>query len=157
MAMSRISQLLQHHLVAIASAASALALSSCALPIEDGIRKVRHEGPISYIGYELGSCLDPRSRALPQNAPSAPYRVGVLGFGRTQTAYWSEHPGFVRSPYAYPPRLVDVGGATPGSVVICPWTMKPFVVPPYLVYVSAADTHVYRRRTIGDKEVINTY
>jgi hypothetical protein len=155
MAMTRLSPL--HTLAVLAAIASALALSSCALPIEDAIRKVRHEGPISYTGYEVGKALDPRSRALPQNAPLAPYRVGVLGFGRTLTAEWVYGvPGFVRSPYAYPPRLVDVGGATPGSVIICPWTMKPFVVPPYLVYVSTADTH-YRSPAIGDKEVHVTY
>jgi hypothetical protein len=133
MATTRLSQL--QRLAALAGAAFALALSSCALPAEHAIRKIRHEGPISYVAYEVGSALDPASRALPQNAPSAPYRVGVLGFGRTLTAEWVYGvPGFVRSPYAYPPKLVDVGGATPGSVIICPWTMKPFVVPPYLVY-----------------------
>jgi hypothetical protein len=133
MAMPRLSSL--HVLAVIAGTASALVLSSCALPAEHAIRKVRHEGPISYTAYEVGNALSPRSRALPQNAPSAPYRVGVLGFGRTLTAEWlSGVPGFVRSPYAYPPRYVDVGGARPGTVIICPWTMKPFVVPPYLVY-----------------------
>jgi hypothetical protein len=38
-------------------------------------------------------------------------------------------PGFVRSPYTNPPRLVDAKGATPGSTLICPYTQKPFIVP----------------------------
>jgi hypothetical protein len=38
-------------------------------------------------------------------------------------------PGFVRSPYTNPPRLVDVKGATPGSTMICPYTQRPFIVP----------------------------
>lgn len=38
-------------------------------------------------------------------------------------------PGFVRSPYTNPPRLVDVKGATPGSTMVCPYTHRPFVIP----------------------------
>lgn len=38
-------------------------------------------------------------------------------------------PGFVRSPYTNPPRLVDVKGATPGSTMICPYTQRSFIVP----------------------------
>ena len=38
-------------------------------------------------------------------------------------------PGFVRSPYTNPPKLVDVGGAAPGSVVVCPYTERQFIVP----------------------------
>lgn len=38
-------------------------------------------------------------------------------------------PGYVRSPFTNPPRLVDVRGMSPGSKVVCPYTRKPFVVP----------------------------
>ena len=38
-------------------------------------------------------------------------------------------PGYVRSPYTTPPRLVDVRGMTAGSKVVCPFTHKPFLVP----------------------------
>lgn len=38
-------------------------------------------------------------------------------------------PGFVRSPYTNPPRLVIVKDATPGTTMICPYTQKPFIVP----------------------------
>lgn len=38
-------------------------------------------------------------------------------------------PGFVRSPYTYPPRLVDVSDAKPGSTMLCPFTHRPFIVP----------------------------
>lgn len=38
-------------------------------------------------------------------------------------------PGFVRSPYTNPPRLVDAKGATAGSTMICPYTQRPFIVP----------------------------
>jgi hypothetical protein len=38
-------------------------------------------------------------------------------------------PGFVRSPYTNPPRLVDVKGAPIGSTMVCPYTQRPFIVP----------------------------
>jgi hypothetical protein len=41
-------------------------------------------------------------------------------------------PGYVLSPYTYfSERMVDVTGAAPGTVVICPYTYHPFVVPPF--------------------------
>jgi hypothetical protein len=47
-------------------------------------------------------------------------------------------PGFVRSPYTNPPRLVDAKGATPGSTLICPYTQRPFIVPNDFAGPSAA-------------------
>ncbi len=38
-------------------------------------------------------------------------------------------PGYVRTPYTNPPRLVDVRGMSPGSKVVCPFTNRPFLVP----------------------------
>ena len=38
------------------------------------------------------------------------------------------HPGLVRSPYTWWPRVVDVEGALPGTVIDCPYTHHPFVV-----------------------------
>ena len=38
-------------------------------------------------------------------------------------------PGYVRSPFTNPPRLVDVRGMNAGSKVVCPYTQKPFLVP----------------------------
>jgi hypothetical protein len=40
-------------------------------------------------------------------------------------------PGFVHSPYTWWPRVIDVQGATPGTVVECPYTHYPFVVSSY--------------------------
>lgn len=37
--------------------------------------------------------------------------------------------GFVKSPHTNPPRLVDVSQSSPGSVMLCPFTNKPFLVP----------------------------
>ncbi|WP_075090544.1 hypothetical protein [Verrucomicrobium spinosum] len=38
-------------------------------------------------------------------------------------------PGYVRSPYTNPPRLIDVKRSTPGSTMVCPYTNKPFIIP----------------------------
>ncbi|MDZ4286447.1 MAG: hypothetical protein U0984_00720 [Prosthecobacter sp.] len=38
-------------------------------------------------------------------------------------------PGYVRSPYTTPGRLVDVRGMQAGARVVCPYTQKPFLVP----------------------------
>jgi hypothetical protein len=38
-------------------------------------------------------------------------------------------PGYVRSPYTNPPRLVDVRGAAGGTTMVCPYTHRKFIVP----------------------------
>lgn len=38
-------------------------------------------------------------------------------------------PGYVRSPYTQPPRLVDVQGSAAGSTMVCPYTQRPFTIP----------------------------
>src|SRR3954471_12813377 len=60
-------------------------------------------------------------------------------------------PGYVFSPYTCSPRYVDVMGATPGSVIICPYTKYPFVVPPWYLdgYASSNTTIVAEPRYSG--------
>lgn len=50
----------------------------------------------------------------------------------------SDLPGYVRSPFTNPPRLVDVRGMSPGSKVVCPYTQKPFLVPGTVSAASSA-------------------
>jgi hypothetical protein len=38
-------------------------------------------------------------------------------------------PGYVRSPYTNPPRLVDVRGVPSGTMMVCPYTHRKFIVP----------------------------
>jgi hypothetical protein len=136
---------------AIAGAAAAIALSSCTLPPEQAWRKIRTEGLIAYWSYELGSqhaYAHLRHRApgsswsdyeIPRIQPRAtpapmrptPLQPGMLDTGATLMALSIPAlPGFVRSPYTNPPRLVDVQGAIPGTTMICPYTQRPFIVPP---------------------------
>lgn len=45
-------------------------------------------------------------------------------------------PGYVRSPFTHPPRLVDVRGFRPGRLVVCPFTQKLFYLPQDFVDAS---------------------
>lgn len=47
-------------------------------------------------------------------------------------------PGFVRSPYTSPPRLVDAKSAVAGSSMICPYTQRPFLIPNDFVSASSS-------------------
>jgi hypothetical protein len=132
---------------AIAGLFAVVALSSCTLPPSLAWRKIRTEGLFAYWSYELEMQREygpsrgyqpPRlarpapSMLLAQNRPyvSPANRPGMLETGATLTAHSVPAlPGFVRSPYTNPPRLVDVKGAVPGSTMICPYTQRPFVVP----------------------------
>ena len=63
----------------------------------------------------------------------------MLSTGKVLSAHLvPSQPGFVRSPYTNPPRLVIVKDGTPGTTMICPYTHKPFVVP--VGFVSAPQT-----------------
>jgi hypothetical protein len=133
--------------------------SSCTLPPEQAWRKIRTDGLIAYWSYELDAqrAYAPLHRTLPdvplpprrtpvtpslqlaqtgQNHISPPpqsflhERFGAAEYGAPLTAQSIPAlPGFVRSPYTNPPRLVDVKGALPGSTMICPYTQRPFIVP----------------------------
>ena len=48
--------------------------------------------------------------------------------------------GYVRTPYTHPPRLVDVRGLQPGTLVVCPFTQKVFSLP--LEFVDASPKSV---------------
>ncbi len=135
-------------LAAIAGASAALALSSCTLPPEQAWHKIRTDGLISYWAYELHSPYSEWSpqQSTPSTTPStAPSHVAkvtkpspspavqpnMMDTGATLTAQSIPAlPGYVRSPYTNPPRLVDVKGAAPGSTMICPYTQRPFIIPP---------------------------
>jgi hypothetical protein len=123
-------------LATFAGAGVALLLSSCALPLADASRMIANEGPLSYGAYEVRSCrIPPPANAWERRAPSIPYTTSLLGPGPTLTAPSVPGAGsLVRSPYTYPPRFVDVGGAAPGTVIICPHTLKPFIVPSSVGY-----------------------
>jgi hypothetical protein len=79
------------------------------------------------------------STTAPKSTPVAKAPASGSTFSNVPASEKEDHPmvaksvpslpGFVRSPYTNPPRLVDAKGATPGSTLICPYTQKPFIVP----------------------------
>jgi hypothetical protein len=142
--------------LALTGALSALFLSSCALPPREAWQRIQEEGLGSYIagGWREApaspSTTITNEVAQPKSAPSsnrtAPMPVLVTtgpkkenpapapASGQDSLKLLSAQsvpslPGFVRSPYTNPPRLVDVKGTTPGTTMICPYTQRPFLVP----------------------------
>lgn len=150
-------------LMALVSAASAAALSSCTLPPNQAWRKIKDDGLIAYWSYEMGSQHagqktaggPPHATPAPQVAQSSASPInqpGMLDVGKPLTAQSiASLPGFVRSPYTNPPRLVDVKGAAPGSTMICPYTQRAFIVPADFVSSGPA-TMVAESQTQGSKQ-----
>lgn len=121
-----------------------LAVVSCSLPPRDAWNQIQSRGLISYYmnsGAPLGGSsaskvqasksiqpapsLTKRTFQTPVNNPPPSQISGDLPVARSV----SDLPGYVRTPYTTPGRLVDVRGMSPGSKVVCPYTQKPFIVP----------------------------
>ncbi len=68
---------------------------------------------------------EPRTSSAPSVPPPSQLRSDALLTAQAVPGL----PGYVRSPFTNPPRLVDVRGMVPGSKVVCPYTRKPFLVP----------------------------
>lgn len=125
---------------------AALAVSSCSAPPREAWNQIQSKGLISYyLGKPSGAPLNSSGTKQmlasgtsiyvpPQQSPAPVSRVdtpppsqlsGDLPVARAV----SELPGYVRTPYTTPGRLVDVRGMSAGSKVVCPYTQKPFIVP----------------------------
>ncbi|MEN3942201.1 hypothetical protein WJU23_12965 [Prosthecobacter sp. SYSU 5D2] len=115
---------------------SLLVLASCSMPPREAWNQIQNKGLISYyMGSSSGAPLStsPSREMVAQNtspavAPkrqSAPVQAGSLPVARAA----NDLPGYVRTPYTSPGRLVDVRGMSAGSKVVCPYTQKPFIVP----------------------------
>ncbi len=132
--------------IALASATSAVLLSSCSLPPEVAWQRIQTEGLIPYLtNPELrDSNVAQRTNAPARQtpAPVTPPLPVVTTIASSNGAAKSTDsakplyaqsvpslPGFVRSPYTNPPRLIDVKGSKAGATMICPYTQRPFVIP----------------------------
>lgn len=113
-----------------------LALASCSMPPRDAWNQIQNKGLISYyMGTSSGAPLSssaPRQVVAQNTTPTqAPRRqsstVDTSNLPVARAA--SDLPGYVRTPYTSPGRLVDVRGMDAGSKVVCPYTQKPFIVP----------------------------
>lgn len=82
----------------------------------------------SYVALTTLICACMASSVLAQQnsyGTPAAKRTSALPYGQTVP----DLPGYVRTPFTNPPRLVDVRGMEPGSKVVCPYTQNPFLLP----------------------------
>lgn len=117
---------------------------SCQAPPREAWNEIRSRGLITYYMQNSGAPLTRsssnqlvagnRSSTAPVQSVAAQRRFDTpppsqLGNDLPVANAVSDLPGYVRSPYTTPGRLVDVRGMSSGSRVVCPYTQKPFIVP----------------------------
>lgn len=125
---------------------SLLFLSSCSMPPREAWNQIQNKGLISYYmgtsGAPLSTSAPSRQMVAQNNTPAAaPQRQAAPAPSTSNLPVAravSELPGYVRTPYTSPGRLVDVRGMGPGSKVVCPYTQKPFIVPSGMSSASSA-------------------
>ncbi len=122
-------------------------IASCAVPPRQAWQQIQTRGLIPYLVHENRPLsTNTKPQALVQNTPvlqTPANTAAVVGPERPSTPppsmlnaanmpvaqAVSDLPGYVRTPFTNPPRLVDVRGMAPGSKVVCPYTQRPFLVP----------------------------
>lgn len=128
-----------------AASSAALMLASCALPPRQAWQEIQTRGLIPYYlngeSAPLGAPANKKqilASSTPVNtndslvgpaAPSTPTVVAQNSTSMPVAQPVPDLPGYVRTPFTNPPRLVDVRGMTAGSKVVCPYTQRPFLVP----------------------------
>lgn len=119
---------------------TALALASCSIPPREAWNQIQSRGLITYYlspnsgaplttgtSRQMVAQTTPVSSSSMKTRPSSASVADTSGFPTARPA--KDLPGYVRSPYTTPGRLVDVRGMRAGSKVVCPYTQKPFIVP----------------------------
>jgi uncharacterized Zn-finger protein len=133
----------QVHLVA--TSVVTLMLASCAVPPREAWQAIQTRGLITYcMGHEsrplgatggsptLAKSTTPVQTPSPLVGPDRPATPppAMLNASTMPVAQAvPDLPGYVRTPFTNPPRLVDVRGMSAGSKVVCPYTQRPFLVP----------------------------
>ena len=129
---------------------TAFAAVSCSVPPKNAWNEIQSRGLITYYMNKSGAPLTTSSSSsqlvassrsstsvstsTPIRLKQAPRREDVpppsqLSSDLPVASAVSDLPGYVRTPYTTPGRLVDVRGMSGGSKVVCPYTQKPFIVP----------------------------
>ena len=124
-----------------------LMMASCAIPPRQAWQEIQTRGLITYLANGSSSSgVSSRAPMLTQKSMPLQSTVAttpVVGPDRPSTPPPSmlnastmpvaqavpDLPGYVRTPFTNPPRLVDVRGMSAGSKVVCPYTQRPFLVP----------------------------
>ncbi|OYW77417.1 MAG: hypothetical protein B7Z37_04045 [Verrucomicrobia bacterium 12-59-8] len=120
-------------------------LTSCAVPPREAWQEIQSRGLFTYYtgkpSQPLGSSAGSptlASSTTPVQTPSpivGPERPAtpppaMLNASTMPVAQAvPDLPGYVRTPFTNPPRLVDVRGMSAGAKVVCPYTQRPFLVP----------------------------
>jgi len=147
----------QVHLVA--TSVVTLMLASCAVPPREAWQAIQSRGLITYyMGHEsrpLGSTsgsptlaksttpVQTPSPIVGPDRPATPPPAMLNASTMPVAQAVPDLPGYVRTPFTNPPRLVDVRGMSAGSKVVCPYTQRPFLVPGS---VTAAPSNVAANR-----------
>jgi hypothetical protein len=128
--------------------ALSLGLASCSLPSKQAWTQIQDRGLIPYLTEgqparrtpaKTLSSSSPRLVAqttpakpkvdTPRNGVSLPPPAEIKADTLPTADTVPGLPGYVRTPFTSPPRLVDVRGMSSGEKVVCPFTRRPFLVP----------------------------
>lgn len=135
---------INHKLLAVAALTCAVFQTSCKLPPREVFQGFQREGIVGYFAKNhlerdvIVSEIAPEAPDAPENSrpittsvsPADEHAPFVAPGGNRQLAESVVgRPGFVYSPYSSSKLLVDVSEFDPGSLVMCPYTNKPFIVP----------------------------
>ena len=116
---------------------------SCQVPPREAWNEIRSRGLITYYMQNSGAPLTRSSsnQLVTSNTLVQPVTAqqrfdspapSQLGHDLPIANPVADLPGYVRSPFTTPGRLVDVRGMSSGSRVVCPYTQKPFIVPGFV-------------------------
>ncbi len=114
----------------------AFSLTSCELPPREAWSAIQSKGLLTYYMNKDGSTSTHASRNVASSTittpkttiPSTPPPSQISPSSLPVAKSVPDLPGYVRTPFTNPPRLVDVRGMSAGSKVVCPYTQKPFLV-----------------------------
>jgi hypothetical protein len=131
----------------VATGLAAVMMASCAVPPRQAWQQIQSRGLLSYyMGHDskpLGSAnrstpvivqnntaaQNPASPMVGPDRPATPPPSMLNASTMPVAQTVPDLPGYVRTPFTNPPRLVDVRGMAAGSKVVCPYTQRPFLVP----------------------------
>ena len=117
---------------------AAIASVSCSVPPRVAWNQIQSHGLISYCMNGSGAPLSSARRMVASNTSATPVQAVVAqnqpsaaapSSGLPTARAVAYLPGYVRSPFTTPGRLIDVRGMSSGSKVVCPYTNKAFIVP----------------------------
>jgi hypothetical protein len=131
--------------------ALSLGLASCSLPSKQAWTQIQDQGLIPYLSAQRNSVAPSQSSPVsspissptqlvakttaqpkvtaPRQAVSIPPPSEIKADSLPTAQNVPGLPGYVRTPFTDPPRLVDVRGMSAGEKVVCPFTRRPFLVP----------------------------